>query len=418
MKCFNCGNEISEYLCQNCRTKDILDKVFNQICFFNQDTCTNPHLIEYVETLTENRAERNCIPEILELFPKEISEYYYCVYYWIRGMEEFEPAAIEYLDKHDKTEKKSQRLISYLLKKYIRNDFIKPRLWCDWIAENDHLFCELYSQAATYFAMIAEYDLADALVEKGLGCKQFLYFYKDNMRGALEKQREEILRYRTKKPYWPKTEERRRAVAMFYDEKGISYPRIENKPAKVPEDEFEPINECVEEPTDYCAFWCADTFSVTSAKPIYQIAAVKIANNKVVDTFQSFIRPWDGSIARKDAAKKAGVSLSVIEGAEDVDQVMTKFFDFVGDSVLVSTGALGDQAKLLCRAVRYAGLKRIPNELFDLLDFAADTDSKFDMANNNRDYLLAAFHIAEGADALEKAKANVSLYEALNKYGV
>ena len=65
--------------------------------------------------------------------------------------------------------------------------------------------------------------------------------------------------------------------------------------------------------------------------------------------------------------------LSVIEGAEDVDQVMVKFFDFVGDAVLVSTGALGEQARLLCRAARYAGMKRLPNKLYDLLDLAAET---------------------------------------------
>jgi hypothetical protein len=231
--------------------------------------------------------------------------------------------------------------------------------------------------------------------------------------------------YRDGNPYWPKIkrgesteslEARRRAVAMFYDEKGIPHKRIENKPAKVPENEFESIEECFDAPENYCAFWCAEAFSISSAKPIYQIAAVKVQAGKITDEFQSFVRPWDTNKAsRQSAAKEAGVPLSIIEGAEDVDQVMVKFFAFVGDMVLVSTGALGDQAKLLCRAARYTGMKQLPNELYDLLDFASETDSKFAVANRRE--LLQAFDITEGTDSLGKAKANIALFEALKNYG-
>ena len=264
--------------------------------------------------------------------------------------------------------------------------------------------------------MIGEYDLSDRMVEKGLLSNRFLYSDKYRMRIALEKRCEKTQSYRTKGPYWPKTEERRRAVAMFYDEKGISYPRIESKPAKVKEDAFAPIQECIEIEGNYCAFWCAEAFALSLSKPIYQIAAVKVEDGKIVDEFQSFVRPWGANKAsRQSAAKKAGVPLSVIEGAEDVDQVMTKFFAFVGDAVLVSTDALGDQARLLCRAARYTGMDHLPNEMFDLLDFAADTDSKFGIAN--RAELLQAFNIAEGTDSLGKAKANFALYEALKNYG-
>lgn len=415
MKCFNCGKETDAYLCPECRTEEILNEIFEQIRFYKPETCENPYLAEYVATLTEERAERNCIPAILALFPAETAEYYQCLYYWMRGMEEYEAAAEKYLSTHDWAEVKSQLLISYLLKKYIRNDFVKPRVWCDWIAEADDVCCELYSQAAMYFAMIAEYDLADRMADQGLACNRFLYSTKEYMQTSLEKQKVDTQRYRTKKPYWPTTEERRRAVAMFYDEKGISYPRIESKPAKVPENEFAPINECFDAPDNYCAFWCSAAFSVVSAKPIYQIAAAKVESGAVVSEFQSFIRPWEGGEAcRKSAAKEAGVPLSVIEGAEDVDQVMIKFFDFVGDAVLVSTGALGEQKNLLRRAARYSGMKSLPNELYDLLDLAGETDSKFDF--KNRTELLEMLNVVEGRDALSKAKTNVELYNTLRSY--
>ena len=96
---------------------------------------------------------------------------------------------------------------------------------------------------------------------------------------------------------------------------------------------------------------------------------------------------------------------------------MSKFFEFVGDDVLISTGALGNQAKLISRAARYAGMREIKNEFYDLLDLAVDTDSEFDLANNTREYLLAHFSIAEGKSALEKAQINKQLYDALKNYG-
>ena len=179
-----------------------------------------------------------------------------------------------------------------------------------------------------------------------------------------------------------------------------------------------PVHECFEDAlTDYCAFWCAEAFSLSAAKGIYQIAAVRVRSGAVADEFQELIRPWDGIAGRKDAAKKAGVDLSAVESAEDVDLVMPKFFAFVGDDVLVSTGALGNQAKLISRAARYAGMSEIKNELYDLLDLAADTSAEFDLANNTREYLLSHFSIAEGKTALEKARINKQLYDALKSYG-
>ena len=424
MKCLNCGKTAETFLCCDCQTIEILDKVFNEIRFYKPENCENPYLIEYASGLTEKYEERDALPVILNLFDFEISEFYYCQYYRMRRDVRFEDAAVTYLNAHDLTNIRTQNVLYDLIESYIPNDFIKPKKWCETIAESQSLCCELYAVAAKYFAMIGEYDLADSVTEKGIemcndaDSRIFLFYSPENMVSRLEKQKEDTNRYRTKKPYWPATEERRRAVAMFYDEKGIKYPRIENRPEKIKESEFAPINECFDDDlTDYCAFWCADTFSLSAAKGIYQIAAVKVRDGETVDEFQQLIRPWDGIADRKDAAKKAGVELSVIESAEDVDQVMPKFFAFVEDDILVSTGALGNQAKLISRAARYAGMKEIKNEFYDILDLAADTSLEFDLANNTREYLLNHFSVEEGKTALEKAKINKRLYDELVSCG-
>ena len=424
MKCFNCGKESNHYLCNDCIQPDVLDRIFNEIRSYKPETCTNPYLAEYVSGLTEKYAERDIIPEILELFEPAITDYYYCRYYKMTRDIRFEDAALDYLNKHEFMNSHSQTVLYELLQYYNPNDFIKPKRWCEVIGETDGLCCELYAEAAKYFAMIGEYDMADALTKKGSerlensGANALILYSPEGMVLRLEKQKGETLRYRTK-PYWPKTEERRRAIAMFYDEKGIEYPRIESKPKKVPESEFAPLNECFDdELSEYCTFWSSEAYSVVSVKSIYQIGAVKVRDGEIVDTFESFVRPWDANpSARKTAAKEADVPLEVIESAEDVDLVMRKFFEFVGNDVLISTGALGNQAKLISRAARYAGMKEIPNKFYDILDLAADTSPDFDLANNTREYLLNAFSITEGRTALEKALVNKRLYEALMNYG-
>ena len=424
MKCLNCGCTSEHYLCDACARADVLEKIFNEIRFYKPETCENPYLSEFASGLTEKYAERDIIPAILDMFDFEISEFYYCQYYRMRRDARFEGAAIAYLNTHELENIHTQSVLYDLIESYIPNNFIKPKKWCELIADSDGFCCELYAVAAKYFAMIGEYELADSVADKGLKLcsdekrRVFLFYSPENMISKLEKQKDDTNRYRTKKPYWPATEERRRAVAMFYDEKGITYPRIENRPEKIKESEFAPIKECFDDDlTDYCAFWCADTFSSSAAKGIYQIAAVKVRDGIITEEFQKLIRPWDGVAVRKDAAKKAGVELPVIESAEDVDQVMSRFFVFVGDDVLVSTGALGNQARLISRAARYAGIREIKNEFYDLLDLAADTSSEFDLANNTREYLLAHFSVAEGKSALEKARINKRLYDALRNYG-
>lgn len=390
---------------------------------YNPDTCSSESLRKYVETCENPYEARNCIPNMLLLFDRSASEYYYCRYYKMIRDVKFEETAINYLKTHKQPDIKMQFVLHDLLGHYnSAGDFVSPQKWCEYIEETDNLCCELYYSAAQFFAMVGDYDLADRVINKALTyCndntyEKFLMHTREIERDGLIKLSQSVIRYRTIKPYWPNSVERRRAVAAIYDKKGISHPtRIEPMPKKVEESDFKPISESSEEPVaEYCSFWCAEVFSNVAAKDIYQIAAVKIKDGIVTDEFQSYIRPQRAtSAAKKSAAKEAGIDVKIIDSAEDVDQVMKKFFSFVGNDTLVSTDALGTQAKLISRAARYTGMKSIANLFFDLLDYAADVSSDFDMQNNNREYLLAHFKINEGKDSLEKAKKNIEIYNHL-----
>ena len=425
MKCLNCGCESEKFLCLACNKAEVLKKNFQEIIYYKSYTCENKYLIEYDAGLREGTAIVDIIPDILKQFDSKITEYYYCLYYRTIRDERFEYVAIKYIESHDLSDIKTQHIMYELIESYIPNNFIKPKKWCEIIFETKNLSCELYAVAAKYFAMIGEYDISDNITERAVKIcndidnRVFIFYSPEDMNERLEKQKSDTNRYRTKRPYWPSTEERRRAVAVFYDKKGIKYPSIEKKPKKIREDEFEPIRECVDyELSKYCVFWCSEVFAINAPKSIYQIGAVKIFNGKEIDSFESFIRPWDSAIKWKElAAKEVGVSLEVIESAENVKTVFLKFLEFVGDNVLVSTGALGNQGKLISRAARYSGLRKIENEFLDLLDVATDISVEFDFSNNTRKYLLTYFSLEEGKTALEKARLNEKIYSELRKYG-
>lgn len=244
-----------------------------------------------------------------------------------------------------------------------------------------------------------------------------LFTVKEQLPEMVKKLRTDIERYRTKKPYWPAAEARRRKLAQIYDAKGISHPRVTLPPEKVKESDFQPILECMEDKlNDYCDFWCEEVFNPASAaRDIYQIAAVRVRGGAVKETFQSLIRPWKSGTWQKVLSSKKGIDLDAIQNADDVDLVMKQFFSFVDGDTLVSTQALGNQGRLLSRAARYAGMAKIESDFWDLLDYAADCARELDMENNTREYLLGHFDLEEGQDAEGKTMANVELYAALKR---
>ena len=425
MVCINCGLENNKLLCECCLTEPVLEKVINEIRDYGKQICENEYIVEYVSAFNEPKDACICIPEIANYFDKETAEYFTCLYYKCIKNERFEITAIDYLENHSEWDKKKQRILYELLDFYLRSDFEKPQKWCEFIKTTDNLYCELYYQAAQFFAMVGDYSFSDEIILKALNyCNDgtynnYMFNSKEQELANFEKLAATILNYKTKKPYWPNTEERRRLIAAIYEQKGIKFPRITLKTKKVEECDFQPISISDNDiHQNYSAFWCAETFVKHEAKGIYQIAACKVQNGRIVDEFQSFIKPADGGDKSKEyAAKEVGVDVCIIKDAHDIDEVMPIFFNFVGEDVLISTGALGKQSKLISRAARYTGLNKIENLFFDLLDYAADLSPDYDLQNNTREYLLEHFNLTEGRDSLAKARRNVEIYNYLSKLG-
>lgn len=421
MKCLNCGAENKDYLCDKCCNEINLDKIFNEILSFEPEKCQNRVLRDYSKQFDDTYKIRDCIPKILDKFDLSISEYYYCKYYRATRNEKFEETAIKYLEEHKDFNNKTQIVMCDLIYHYLRNDFIKPQKWCNIVEQNDNAYIELYNVSSEFFSMIGDYDKSEAIINKATKLinekkARFIFSNEENMLKSFEKQKNLLVRYKTKSPYWPTTEERRKLLARIYDEKEIKHPRVELLPEKIPENEFIPIKEIYDyTPNHYVAFWCSDVKTTKNVSCIYQIAGVKINDGKIIEEFQEIIKPWDGIKVKQSVANVTKIPLEVIENANDVDIVIKKFLKFIEDEILVSTDALGTQAKIFTRALRYSGKNEIKNGFLDILDYAADIDSKFDLENNNREFLLKYFEIDEGRDSLEKAIKNFEIFEKLKR---
>ena len=213
MKCINCGKESSSVLCNACTTLNVLEQFYSNVWLDLSDTPL-----------------KNQFPDILALFDPEEAGYYYCQYYLSSKDPRFEETALSFLSRHDLQEKQSQQVLEQLLHSYIPKDFVKPRKWYEIIAGDDGFFSELYAVAAKYFAMTGDYELSDAMADKAIetGRKdKTLYAYPwGTMEMRMIEQKETTEKYRTKKPYWPRKEEARRQIAVYYDEKGIEHPHI------------------------------------------------------------------------------------------------------------------------------------------------------------------------------------------------
>lgn len=423
MKCLNCGCESNYHVCPNCQKGEIWGIVFSHLFKFNPEKCENENVINYINSFETPEDVYCTILDIInEFIDEEDRAYYYCRYAKQAKKDDFEEKAIYYLERHIVWDLRKQIILRSLLDWYGRDDLETPEKLYQTIESTDNLYCELYCMAAEYRAMVGDYDLADAIINKIKSyCEDKSYDkYFSTSEGVLnrvEKTEKLLVRYRAGKPYWPQTEERRKKILEIYAQKGITITPTVPKSKKVAEKDFQMPTEYIGDILDdYCAFWCTECFSTVKAKDIYEIAAVRVRNNKKVDTYRSFIKPWDaGTSAKKAAAKEAGITEEELNKQRTVDVVMREFFEFVGEDILVSTDAMGKQRDYLSRAARYAQMSTIKNNLLDILYYAEDISEKYEGKNNTRNHIMEDLKVKEGKNSLERAVANHQLYQKLKK---
>ncbi len=129
---------------------------------------------------------------------------------------------------------------------------------------------------------------------------------------------------------------------------------------------YDPIDSLLED-TTYVVFDVETTGFSNVYDTIIELAAVKIKNGQVLDTFERFSNPH-----RKLTAKiieLTHITDDMLVNAPEIEEVITEFHDFIGDSVVVAHNAAFDLGFLYV-AYKKAGLGHVRHPGIDTVELS------------------------------------------------
>lgn len=117
-------------------------------------------------------------------------------------------------------------------------------------------------------------------------------------------------------------------------------------------------------PKDYCVIDVETTGLDPCKDKIIEIAAIKVRDNEVLSTFQSLINP---EVEISDfITNLTGITNADLASAPDMDAIIAKFYDFIGDDILVGHNIIFD-ANFIYNAFIKVLDKPLVNDYFDTL---------------------------------------------------
>ncbi|MEG0473796.1 MAG: PHP domain-containing protein, partial [Solibacillus sp.] len=129
---------------------------------------------------------------------------------------------------------------------------------------------------------------------------------------------------------------------------------------------YDPIDSLLED-TTYVVFDVETTGFSNVYDTIIELAAVKIKNGQVLDTFERFSNPH-----RKLTAKiieLTHITDDMLVNAPEIEEVITEFHDFIGDAVVVAHNAAFDLGFLYV-AYKKAGLEHVRHPGIDTVELS------------------------------------------------
>ncbi|MEO3945062.1 PolC-type DNA polymerase III [Gorillibacterium sp. CAU 1737] len=141
--------------------------------------------------------------------------------------------------------------------------------------------------------------------------------------------------------------------------------------------------------TDYIVFDIETTgLSVVNNK-IIEIAGVKMRGDQVIDRFSTFIDPHEN--IPYNITQLTNITNEMVQGAPELVEILPKFVEFVGDSVIVAHNATFDMGFIQLN-LKQLGLPTLPNPVLDTLELARFLYP--DMKNHRLNTLSAKFKIS------------------------
>jgi DNA polymerase-3 subunit alpha (Gram-positive type) len=100
---------------------------------------------------------------------------------------------------------------------------------------------------------------------------------------------------------------------------------------------------------------------------IIELAGVKMREGKVIDKFETFINPHEK--IPYHISQLTHITDDMVAGAPELEDMLPKFIEFVGDAVLVAHNARFDMG-FIQEACKRQGLSPLPNPVLDTLELA------------------------------------------------
>jgi len=163
---------------------------------------------------------------------------------------------------------------------------------------------------------------------------------------------------------------------------------------------------------DYVVFDLETTGNNPKIAGIVEIAAVKVKNGEIIDTFQTLVNP---QMEIDPAAEEVHhITSNDVKDAPTIDQVLPKFLDFIGNDMLIAHNGYAFDFKILDRYIRELNLKKPQHIRYDSLILARNL---FPNEKNSIDALAYRYKLDTGTRhrALDDVKVLNLIFRQLLK---
>lgn len=197
---------------------------------------------------------------------------------------------------------------------------------------------------------------------------------------------------------------------MIYNENGIILEKVDTKKRN----KGNLLRKFV---SDYVLFDLEATSKYLTAAKIIEIAAVKVQNNKIVDTFETFVNP--GMRIPAEIVRLTGITDNDVKDEPTISDVLPEFIKFIGNDILVGHNINTYDLNIIYDlALDLLGV-RISNDYVDTCDLCRCL-AGLDLQRFNLGILCDYFNVTnkEAHRAMSDVIANHEVYQKMKAYKI
>lgn len=418
-KCIICSKEIDNYICDNCKNQDL-----EQLC---QKIIDDYKLNLDSEEFYNNPKDRDLLENIIKDLTKDIDtpkkEYFIIQtlfnndYSVKKDGRDFLIDNYNIIINDDKVSKNDKNIIyALLLDAYYKNyNYIEAEKISNILEDEEIEDEKILYNLGDYYMITRRYDMAIKHLNKGCS---------DNIKSKIEEcmAREKGKEAGGKAAYLPAKKEYKEIYMDFINSLGIDIEMpIQRKkaPEKIKIEDYPKPVECqIPGFNSFVAFDVETTGLSSKTDSIIEIAAIKVRDGKIIESFQELVHPYKKKIP-VEVEMLTGITNNMVYNRREIWEVFEDFVKFIGDDILVGYNCMTFDSQFLVRAGRLSNIK-IYNQYFDVMKYVIKSKDVLNYTEKNLVEVANLLGIENPnahralADAITTAKVYLKLLE-LNK---